>query len=161
MGYRSDVAYMITGTREDILTFVAKCRLTYPATEIALKGVKVAMYADNERSEQACIAFYTESCKWFDDYEDVKSHKALWKLAEHEDEDTFKLSGLFIRLGEDDNDTEERSFGDDPPTDYIYTNRFISFELDLTTLPDIRDSTPCPLPTSLNASLTGVIPTTI
>jgi hypothetical protein len=115
MGYRSDVAYMIQfAKQEDYWGFVAEAKCD-PETS--------ACFTDDgfkQNDKLHALQFGADQVKWYPDYDDVKCHKALWAKAEDRD---ASCDGYFVRIGEEVDDIEEKSFGDEPPYDYINIER--------------------------------------
>jgi len=117
MGYRSDVAYTIrfvddhdTNNEQSFYTFLAEAK-SNPKYALALKEVAII----ESRQE---INFNAEDVKWYESYADVDSHMALVGLAEDwvkqvcEGTLHCRLGVIFMRVGEDTTDTEERANGD-------------------------------------------------
>lgn len=106
MGYRSNVQYVIQfHTPEDYWGFIAESKLD-PDTEMCF----CEEWADDcfiQNDEQLCIEFEALDVKWYKSYEDVMCHNNLWDKAEHRG----ICDGIFIRYGENDDDVEEKSFG--------------------------------------------------
>jgi hypothetical protein len=136
MGYSSEVAYLIEGSKEDIISFITKVRLLGGPASEALKEVTVGAYDEGD----LYIAFEARGVKWYPDFDDVKSHEELWNLAEDEtNEDGLQaFSGAFCRVGEDTNDLEERNFGDDVPYDRVYITRGVGADVNIGDEHDIR-----------------------
>ena len=122
MGYRSDVAYKITFDNTDqwnVFLIEAKSK-----PEIRLCFEDEDLEVDHEKCE---IRFLCEGTKWYSDYPDVKCHELLLELVdEYDQRDTegteYIASYLFRRIGESDDDCEER-FGGEPDWDDIYLSR--------------------------------------
>jgi hypothetical protein len=57
------------------------------------------------------IYLHAGDWKWYDSHEDVQWFEALWGEAAEMEADGSELHGLFYRIGEDNNDVEERAFG--------------------------------------------------
>ena len=117
MGYRSDVAYTIrfvddhdTNNEQSFFTFLAEAK-SNPKYAIAMKEVSIL----EGRQE---INFSANDVKWYESYSDVDSHMALVELAEDWVEQVregalhCKLGVVFLRVGEDSSDIEERAHGD-------------------------------------------------
>ena len=119
MGYRSDVAYMIQfQKKEDYWGFVAEAKCD-PETAICFvdEGFK-------QNDAMLAIQFGADQVKWYPDYEDVKCHQELWAKARDRELKSHGIcDGYFARIGEESDDIEERSFGDEPPYDYINIER--------------------------------------
>jgi len=117
MGYRSDVAYTIrftddhdTNNEQSFYTFLLEAKAN-PNCQIALSEVEI----DHKNK-----AFYysARDVKWYENYPDVMSHMALLHLAEdwakqvREGTLHCSIGSMFLRAGEETNDTEERYEGD-------------------------------------------------
>ena len=129
MGYRSDVAYTIrftddhdTNNMQSFYTFLLKAKAN-PKIQIALAEVEV-----NEKNQT--FTFNAESVKWYETYPDVISHMELINLAEDwscqvsEGKLNCKIGAMFLRIGEEANDIEERFSGDYAP-DWMSVSREI------------------------------------
>jgi hypothetical protein len=67
---------------------------------------------------------YGGGWKWYPDYEDVKEfHNLFNQLGQIEG-----ISGYFLRVGEENGDIEEDSFGDDPCYDYFHSFQAMDFQ---------------------------------
>ena len=117
MGYRSDVAYTIrfvddhdTNNEQSFFTFLAEAK-SNPKCQIALSEVTI-----DERNQM--FFFSASDVKWYESYSDVDSHMALVELAEDwvrqvcEGTLHCRIGVIFMRVGEDTSDTEERANGD-------------------------------------------------
>ena len=61
--------------------------------------------------------FYVTDVKWYESYPDVQAMEKLYEFVEelqNESEMQSWYSGMFCRIGENDDDTEQKTFGDDP-----------------------------------------------
>ena len=129
MGYRSDVAYTIrftddhdTNNEQSFYTFLLEAKAN-PQLQIAIAEVEI----DHKKQE---FNFTATDVKWYDNYPDVMSHMALVKQAEdwscQVSEGTLpcKIGSMFVRIGEEANDIEER-FNGDYSHDWISTSRQI------------------------------------
>lgn len=133
MGYRSDVAYTIRFDKvENYHLFIleAKARLE---TAGALSEVE----CDDTRLR---IDFKADNVKWYESYPDVQMHEKLIEQAEAWCEaDThiamkegeleasltpYRVSYVFVRIGEGDDDNERRT-GGDYDYDWLYISRTI------------------------------------
>jgi hypothetical protein len=133
MGYRSTVAYTIrftpipdnnvdSPTEEEVhqckasfYCFLAEAKVKHPSCFSEEFGVDVdeANFALN---------FLAEDVKWYEDYEDVKAHTALQDLSKAwVDMENKYIGGIFIRVGEEDDDLETDSTGD--AENYMYVER--------------------------------------
>ena len=131
MGYRSEVAYTIrfNGKDTDLLEDVQKSFYTFLA-EAKSKPETSGCFSDQYlivNEEECQLNFYIRDVKWYDDFPEVKCHDLLLELVdEYDQRDTegteFIASYLFRRIGESDDDCEER-FGGEPDWDDIYLSR--------------------------------------
>ena len=117
MGYRSDVAYTIrfvsdhdTNNNQSFYTFLMEAKAN-PKCQIALSEVTI------DHKKQA-FYFSANDVKWYESYPDVASHEALVHLAEEwscqvsEGKLNCKIGAMFLRIGEEAKDIEERFSGD-------------------------------------------------
>ena len=117
MGYRSDVAYTIrftddhdTNNEQSFYTFLLEAKAN-PKCQIAIAEVEI----DHKKQE---FNFTANDVKWYDNYPDVMSHMALVHLAEDwacqvsEGKLHCKIGSVFVRIGEEASDIEERFNGD-------------------------------------------------
>ena len=117
MGYRSDVAYTIrftsdhdTNNVQSFYTFLAEAK-TDPRCAVALSEVEV----DEKRQT---FTYSATDVKWYESYPDVMSHAALFELAREwaqqmeEGKLNCTIGAVFIRVGEDSADIDERTAGD-------------------------------------------------
>tara|TARA_R110000868_G_scaffold24652_1_gene96994 strand:+ start:172 stop:576 length:405 start_codon:yes stop_codon:yes gene_type:complete len=117
MGYRSDVAYTIrftddhdTNNEQSFYTFLLEAKAN-PKCQIAIAEVEI-----NHKKQE--FTFVAISVKWYDNYPEVDSHMALVKQAEDwscqvsEGKLHCKIGSMFVRIGEEANDIEERFNGD-------------------------------------------------
>ena len=117
MGYRSDVAYTIrfvddhdTNNEQSFYTFLAEAK-SNPRCQIALSEVVID-------AKKQMFFFSASDVKWYESYPDVMSHMALVEQAEdwidqcHKQALHCKIGVVFLRVGEDSSDIEERAHGD-------------------------------------------------
>ena len=132
MGYRSDVAYKIKFQDEgqwNVFLLEAKSK---PETSLSFEDECLNVVYDKRE-----IRFVIDGVKWYEDYEDVKCHIKLLDLCEEYIERQEKslegsppsitphvVSYLFRRIGEDEDDLEERH-GGDPDWDWVELIRYI------------------------------------
>lgn len=124
MGYRSDVAYMITFHKaEDYWGFIAEAT-SDPDTAMCFDKEEWGSFKQNDK--ELSIQFSAESVKWYDEYPDVSCHMNLWVKARDRDTNNDAVcDGFYVRIGEQVDDIDERSFGQEPPYDYIDVQRSI------------------------------------
>lgn len=120
MGYRSDVKYVMQFKSDD-----------HCAEFIAIQKMKGSVYvevANDWEIKGDRIYFHADAWKWYDGYPVVEAHNTSL-----EDCTEFGGSYIFYRLGENDDDTEER-YGEsaddtlDVPWDAINFHRYTEFE---------------------------------
>jgi hypothetical protein len=117
MGYRSDVAYTIrfvddhdTNNEQSFYTFLLEAKAN-PNCQIALAEVEI-------NHKEKAFYFTATDVKWYDNYPTVMSHMAFVKQAEDwscqvsEGKLHCKIGSMFVRIGEEANDNEERFNGD-------------------------------------------------
>jgi hypothetical protein len=130
MGYRSDVAYKIKFENEgqwNVFLIEAKSK---PETRACFEDE--ALVAVPDKLE---LRFLAEGVKWYDDYEDVKCHMALLELcdeyneriAERDKDPSPVVSYLFRRIGEDEDDCDNKH-GGDPDWDWIELVRYLRID---------------------------------
>lgn len=113
MGYRSEVEFYIEGESAAALwlKFVTKhqnnlsCNWFFENEENYVKGDKTGIRFIKESN---IIHFYHSNIKWYDSYEDIQALIALWAESAEFD----NLCGEFVRLGEELEDVEIDSFGE-------------------------------------------------
>ena len=118
MGYRSAVAGAITGDKEIIATLTARLKLT---------PLKIQEHwTDCFEFEEDRIKFHFDEIKWYGGYETVDEFEAwfsevekMYDEAEHatateaSTDPMTSLCGKFVRIGEEADDADEKSFGDE------------------------------------------------
>jgi hypothetical protein len=137
MGYRSEVAYGIK-----IDDIIWSDQATEEEKNLSADGLFLLMLTEMQGDEIAkkcfdktheinenlvinkearTIAFYADGLKWYDSYEDVKSHERLYRIMEEYAELYDSKQGMenpvscsFTRIGEDIDDIDERGAGYDP-----------------------------------------------
>jgi hypothetical protein len=122
MGYRSEVAYYIRGTEEDITTLLTTHSLRYEGDPVVHRECMEEL-----QITPTGIYFHAVGVQWYDEPPKVQWHSKLWTLAWNmECAGTLALTGQFIRAGEGDGYDEEHSFGD--IEDGIYISRKIELD---------------------------------
>jgi len=136
MGYRSDVAYTIRfnsdhdeENKQSFYTFIGEAKA---------KAATAGCFTEEQKNwhggngfivdeGRLRINFSADNVKWYPDYDDVKCHEALIELASEwaNDEDNHsEIAYMFIRIGEQTDDIEERC-GGDCDWDWVQVNRSI------------------------------------
>lgn len=105
MGYRSDVIYVVQAPEQIMLAKLAAWRLTDEHTQ-ALEECKIGTHEG-----VGYVMFSADNVKWYLQYADVICHENLFAAFGADD----AFSGTFVRLGENDDDAEYRSFGEEEP----------------------------------------------
>ena len=122
MGYRSDVAYTIRFTDEaSYRLFIAEAK----AKDLGGCFKNDTAYYDEAEcdDERWRINFRANGVKWYESFTDVMLHEKLialaadWVNTDTHDEKRgslapYRVSFIFIRIGEDTDDIEERHGGD-------------------------------------------------
>lgn len=133
MGYRSDVAYKIKFEDEgqwNVFLLEAKSK---PETRLCFEDESLSVVHDKQE-----IRFIAQAVKWYEDFEDVKCHTHLLDLCDdylERQEKNFVDGGvtnikepvvsyLFRRIGESEDDLEERH-GGDPDWDWVELIRYM------------------------------------
>jgi hypothetical protein len=133
MGYRSDVAYKIKFEDEgqwNVFLLEAKSK---PETRLCFEDESLSVVHDKQE-----LRFVVNAVKWYEDYEDVKCHIKLFDLCDEYLERQEKnfvdggttnikepvVSYLFRRIGESEDDLEERH-GGDPDWDWVELIRYM------------------------------------
>ena len=133
MGYRSSVAYKIKFEDEgqwNVFMLEAKSK---PETRLSFEDECLTVVHDKQE-----IRFVVDDVKWYEDYEDVKCHIQLLDLCDEYLERQEKnfvdggatnikepvVSYLFRRIGESEDDLEERH-GGDPDWDWVELIRYM------------------------------------
>ena len=135
MGYYSDVAYVAVGKKDDMLAAIAAWRLSDPdKAAIQLDEVDIVPHGD----EHLLVSFYADNIKWYDSFNTVQAHELFLSSLESK-----PIAARFVRIGEDEDDTETRSYGDgcdgfDDLYDYIYPVRSICIDFNIDPEQDIR-----------------------
>ena len=126
MGYRSEVAYTIRfiptnddfeaqhkiDAKESFYTFLAEAKAN-TETSLAFDWMWNKERGDGMVIDEnnLSINFTASHVKWYSDYPDVKCHEKLFELAEEWEEDNDYIGGVFVRVGESNDDVVEECFG--------------------------------------------------
>jgi len=103
MGYRSDVYIAVAFANADDLKEVVAVYTIDPRVQ------KHNLLQEWDVREDNILYYHGDDVKWYDDYEDVQGVEHMLHLADkfHEERD-MPVAYRFIRIGENDNDTETR-----------------------------------------------------
>ena len=126
MGYYSEVAYVIEFKDKDQKeTFInlQKVKADDTINDALMELMNITDEGNNK------LAFHESSVKWYDDFIDVKAHHRLMQEAEELFPDD--VSWLFVRIGEQDDDMQQETGGENAwdLSEYVYPVRYIKFEL--------------------------------
>lgn len=137
MGYRSEVRAMIYGEPEKLNAFVVQQKLlgsiVFTAFADSLERYKMeswtqaALDAERVQTILEVLEIYGTEWKWYDAYEDVQAWMSMMRAAPE-----AGLNYEFVRVGEESNDTERESGGDNEEswlsTSTQITQYFYSYE---------------------------------
>lgn len=119
MGYRSDIQMVIIGPEPIIVGKWAEFILTNPWTGEGKDPLaNTADLTITKDDESAAICLCGSGWKWYDSYPDVQRFEKVWDTYKELHDETEgiepgRLSGAFVRIGENDDDTETRYFGNE------------------------------------------------
>lgn len=112
MGYRSTVGIMFKRDNKDAPSIPTVLALA--KTKGILQGDSLGEYWNDEDYgwDEDKFLFFVTDVKWYEDYPDVQAMERLYEFAEElGNESEGWYSGIFCRIGENDDDTEQRAFG--------------------------------------------------
>ena len=117
MGYRSVVGIMFKRDNKDAPSIPTVLALA--KTKGILQGETLGQYWDAKDYgwNDDKFLFFVSDVKWYEGYPDVQAMEKLYEFVEelqNESEVQSWYSGMFCRIGENDDDTEQKTFGDDP-----------------------------------------------
>jgi hypothetical protein len=128
MGYRSEVAAIIsvdidpeTGkyNPDKFKELIGKIKLLDDFTE---------GWGDDDYgwcAKRGVFVFNVADVKWYSSFPEIKAFEKIWEMAS----EMQGVSGVFIRLGESDDDTEYATFGIEPCTEDCYLVRTIALDV--------------------------------
>jgi hypothetical protein len=117
MGYRSMVGIMLKRDNKDAPSIPTVLALA--KTKGILQGDGIGQYWNDTDYgwDDDKFLFYVTDVKWYESYPDVQAMEKLYEFVEelqNESEMQSWYSGMFCRIGENDDDTKQKTFGDDP-----------------------------------------------
>lgn len=113
MGYRSDVYMCITGPKDTILAGLATLRIEGDQTmHTALDEWSCTQCIETPGHAVLVLGGQGTDWKWYDSYPGVQAHSAIFEHFAGLAGDDEQLHGIFIRIGEDDDDIESREFNE-------------------------------------------------
>lgn len=128
MGYYSQIGYVIQGKKEEMIPIIMAYRLTYPAPAFAKSALDECTF--DLTAGRFTIKLHIDSAKWYDGYEDVEKHNKLFEAFRGAAESAgSSISGMFVRVGEDNEDVVTDSYGADP-YDLVRPVRSIEFDVE-------------------------------
>ena len=126
MGYRSDVAYTIrfvgaddTLAKQSFYTFLAEAK-SKPETALCFEEDDEVFQVVEDAFT---INFHVDAVKWYTQYEEVKCHEELIKLAmEYVDNGNDSIGYVLARIGEETDDIDW-TYGGHGDSDWICVAR--------------------------------------
>lgn len=127
MGYRSDVAFCISvdgydkAKLESMQKFKSLVGFFKLSTfHILATGSEYDLKTPSHDGtgigwKDGCVLFYASDWKWYPDYDIVQAFDEFWSQMQ----EMNGISGYFARVGEEQKDIEEVTFGDDPYYDFF------------------------------------------
>jgi len=129
MGYRSQVLMRIEAP--DLKEILLEMALTSKINWSAIKTT----WVDGLQFNNTRIELQLDQMKWYDTYEEVRMIESFWSYMEDveieegkRDHQNYSLDGVFLRIGEDTNDIEEKFIGNG--WELAHVNSFITVEHD-------------------------------
>lgn len=114
MGYRSDVVFQIVADGKNtrlMREFIGKIKLAHEEF--------LNEWDENEYGwDEDTFAFSAFDVKWYPGYPEIQRAEAIWAMAK----EIEGLSGKFIRVGEEYDDVDIDSFGDEYLDVYVVRN---------------------------------------
>ena len=117
MGYRSEVAFNITGFNSDVEAkeFLDEVFNTFSEMITNFDIDEIKELIKEIKIERNSIRYHSDYVTWYEEYMGVKFSRHLMLISEEYDH----LSWAFARVGEETGDIETDYSGDEPQ--YIYT----------------------------------------
>lgn len=114
MGYRSTVGIMFKRDDQDAPSMPEVLALA--KTKGIWEGDKLGGHWNDDYGwSDDKFLFYVEDVKWYDTYPDVQLMEDLYSFVEELSiESGGWYSGMFLRIGEQDDDVEQKTFGGSP-----------------------------------------------
>lgn len=146
MGYRSEIQMVIIGPEDVIVSKWARLMMENPWSGDGKDPLRdTSGLTISKNGSDAVICMYGASWKWYGSYPDVQRFEFVWdsyqELYESKEPNELpgsdKVRGAFVRIGEDDDDIEIRSFGEDG-FELVQVSRTIHSDYSLAPDSDIR-----------------------
>lgn len=135
MGYRSQVGAVFSVDGWVNETDIEEGKVAIEKYKEMIGLIKLSQFYElMQQSEQdrKCIGwrqgeffFNAEQWKWYPDYDVVQAWKDLWGQMQ----EVGGISGYFCRVGEEVNDIEEDSFGDEPDFEAFYPSTYMNCDI--------------------------------
>lgn len=125
MGYRSDVGYVIRFKNMDTMKRFVAVHAIDEHTREALEDCKV--YIGPSPPE---LHFDANYVKWYESFDDVQAHESLLSFLDDNGSE-YDAGYKFVRIGEEDDDIEQRYGGSDDliPWDALGVSRSIAWDV--------------------------------
>lgn len=123
MGYRSDVAMLITSD-EPSDRKIEELMVHLKLAQVNLRGwIDPSEWARDPYMgwNHHTFVFKADHVKWYSDYDEVKAIEEVWEIAKK----MTGVSGVFMRIGESSDDVVDENFGEDPQYNDAYITRQI------------------------------------
>ena len=122
MGYRSDVAMLITSD-EPTDRKIEELMIHLKLAQVSLKSWVAQEWANEPYIgwNHHTLIFKAEHVKWYEGYPEVEVINEVWEIAKK----VTGLSGVFLRIGEASDDVVDENFGEDPPYEDAFITRQI------------------------------------
>lgn len=129
MGYRSKVGIMFRRVNKDSPSIPTVLALAKTKGIITGDGIGQYWNDSDYGWNDDKFLFCVEDVKWYEAYPDVQAMEKLYEFVEslNESEDEVRpYDGMFCRIGDNEDDVEQKSFGE--PWDEMWIVRDIGFE---------------------------------
>jgi len=127
LGYRSEVTIAFRSTDHTVSEEWAKLLIKQPEF---MKKILTDDWIKSEIQHKPgsdLWVFKVEEVKWYEGYDQVDAMESLWThFADLEDAHS-NLMGLFIRIGEETGDVDERQIGDGHELGYVTSHIELNF----------------------------------
>jgi hypothetical protein len=112
MGYRSEVFMMISADSD---AGNGERTMAPLYAMIDARGVDLdSHWSPSEcKRHHGCFVFHTENVKWYPSFPEVKEMEWIYETGKILAGQDHKISGVFIRIGENCTDIEESCFGEE------------------------------------------------
>ena len=122
MGYRSNGGMVIFGPKDKMIAHLAALRMTQTNLD-AWTCPEVRIY---EVGERMFFRLEYDDWKWYDEYPEIAEFNRIWQ--ESEESKDKSLGGFRWRFGEDNDDIDEDSFGENAYFEVV-VERYVAFDI--------------------------------